>query len=63
MTLLKALVRSGKFCTILPELAVHEELERGECMTLKLATQLLPDTAIHVLSRVGRKTESLDQRK
>jgi len=55
LTLLKALVRSGKFCTILPELAVHEELERGECMTLKLATQLLPDTAIHVLSRVGRK--------
>jgi DNA-binding transcriptional LysR family regulator len=55
INLLKSLVRSGEFVTLVPELAVHEELERGEFVTLPLATDLLPDTGIHVLSRSGRQ--------
>jgi molybdate transport repressor ModE-like protein len=54
LALMKSLVRAGEFCTLLPELAVHEELDRGEFVTVRLATDLLPETAIHVLQRVGR---------
>lgn len=55
IALLKALVRSGEFCTVLPELAVHEEVTRGEFATVPLAGEGLPDTSIHVLCRVGRQ--------
>lgn len=55
INLLKSLVRAGEFITLLPELAVHEELERGDFVTVPLATDLLPDTVIQVLTRTGRQ--------
>lgn len=55
INLLKSLVRAGEFVTLLPELAVHEELERGDFVTLPLATSLLPDTGVQVLTRAGRQ--------
>lgn len=55
LNLLKSLVRSGEFVTLVPELAVHEELERGDFVALPLATDLLPPTGIHVLTRTGRQ--------
>lgn len=53
--LLKTLVRRCDFVTILPELAVHEEVDRGDVVAVPIASAWLPDTSIHVLTRVGRQ--------
>jgi DNA-binding transcriptional LysR family regulator len=54
LVLLKSLVSSGELLTLLPMLAVSEELERNEFVAVPINSTSLRDTSVHLISRLGR---------
>lgn len=52
--LLKGMLRSADLFTLLPMLAVIEEVERGEFVAVPVNSSALQDTAVHLISRLGR---------
>ncbi len=54
-TLLKSLLASGEFVTLLPLLAVSEELGSREFAAVPLDNATLNDTAVHLICRLGRR--------
>ncbi len=53
--LLKNLLQSGDLCTLLPLLAVAEEVERGEFAAVEVHGAALNGTSVHLMSRLGRR--------
>lgn len=53
--LLKQLLLSGDFITLLPRLAVSRELETGDFVAIPLEGPALQDVAIQLVSRLGRR--------
>jgi DNA-binding transcriptional LysR family regulator len=54
LVLLKSLVSSGELITLLPLLAVSEELERKELVAIPINSTALRDTSVHLICRLGR---------
>ncbi len=54
LVLLKDLLRAGDFVTLLPLLAVSREVARGELHAVPLQCAVLHDTAVVLMSRLGR---------
>jgi len=54
LVLLKSLVSSGELITLLPLLAVSEELERKELVAVPIKSCELRDTSVHLIGRLGR---------
>jgi DNA-binding transcriptional LysR family regulator len=54
LALLKTLLSSGDLLTLLPMLAVSEELERGAFVAIPVQSSALEDTSVHLIARLGR---------
>jgi len=54
LVLLKSLVSSGELITLLPLLAVSEELERKEFVAVPINSVALRETSVHLICRLGR---------
>jgi DNA-binding transcriptional LysR family regulator len=54
LVLLKSLVSSGELITLLPLLAVSEELERNEFVAVPINSTALRETSVHLICRLGR---------
>ncbi len=54
LVLLKELVRSGEFVTLLPLLAVRREIASGELVAIPFDSSIMDDTAVQLISRLGR---------
>jgi DNA-binding transcriptional LysR family regulator len=54
LVLLKELLRSGEFVTLLPLLAVRDDVARGELAARPLDNPMLRDTSVHLVCRLGR---------
>lgn len=54
LVLLKDLLRTGDFITLLPLLAVSKEVSRGELAAVPFSSSVLQDTAVQLVSRLGR---------
>jgi len=52
---LKNLLQSGELCTLLPLLAVAEEVERGDFVAIPVDGAALHGTSVHLISRLGRR--------
>jgi DNA-binding transcriptional LysR family regulator len=55
ITLLKSLLESGEFFTLLPVLAVGKEVENGQFTAVPIDSSALQDAAVHLISRLGRR--------
>jgi DNA-binding transcriptional LysR family regulator len=55
ITLLKSLLESGEFFTLLPVLAVGKEVENGQFAAVPIDSSALQDAAVHLISRLGRR--------
>lgn len=55
IVLLKSLLQSGDLCTLLPLLAVAEEVERGDFVAVPVEAAALDGTSVHLISRLGRR--------
>jgi DNA-binding transcriptional LysR family regulator len=55
IALLKALLRSGELCTLLPRLGVADELARGELSAVPIEGCALHETSAQVITRLGRQ--------
>jgi DNA-binding transcriptional LysR family regulator len=55
VTLLKSLLESGEFFTLLPALAVSKEVENGQFAAVPIDSTALQDAAVHLISRLGRR--------
>jgi DNA-binding transcriptional LysR family regulator len=55
ISMLKALLRSGNLCTLLPPLGVADEIERGELSAVPIDGFALHETAAQVITRLGRQ--------
>jgi DNA-binding transcriptional LysR family regulator len=55
IVLLKNLLQSGDLCTLLPLLAVAEEVERGDFVAIPVDGAALYGTSVHLISRLGRR--------
>jgi DNA-binding transcriptional LysR family regulator len=53
--LLKDMICCGPFVTVLPELTVSREIERGELIAISIDNPILNSTAVNLVSRVGRQ--------
>ena len=56
--LLREMVKSGMYATLLPEIAAVTELSRGELMAVPIESAALQDTALTVICRLGRTLPS-----
>lgn len=54
LLLLRNLLGSGDLITLMPLLAVMEEVERGELIAIPLISSVLQETSVHVICRLGR---------
>lgn len=54
LLLLRNLLCSSDLVTLMPLLAVMEEIERGELVARPLISTMLQDTSVHVICRLGR---------
>jgi DNA-binding transcriptional LysR family regulator len=54
LLLLRNLLGSGDLVTLMPMLAVMEEIERGELVARQLVSSELQETSVHVICRLGR---------
>ncbi len=54
LVLLKDLMRTGDFLTLLPVLAVSREVGRGELAAVPFDSAVLRDTSVQLVSRLGR---------
>lgn len=55
ITLLKSLLESGEFFTLLPLLAVRKEVENGQFAAVPIDSTALQDAAVQLISRLGRR--------
>jgi DNA-binding transcriptional LysR family regulator len=55
ITLLKNLLESGEFFTLLPALAVSEEVENRQFAAVPIDSTALQDAAVQLISRLGRR--------
>jgi DNA-binding transcriptional LysR family regulator len=55
IVLLKNLVANGEYLTLLPMLAVSEEVARGEFVAVRVDSASLQDTSVHLIGRLGRQ--------
>jgi DNA-binding transcriptional LysR family regulator len=55
ITLLKNLLESGEFFTLLPALAVSEEVENRQFSAVPIDSTALQDAAVQLISRLGRR--------
>ena len=54
LVLLKDLLRNADYVTLLPLLAVHREIGRGELVAIPFQSSVLQDTSVQLISRLGR---------
>jgi DNA-binding transcriptional LysR family regulator len=54
-TLLKSLLESGEFFTLLPVLAVSKEVENGRFAAVPIDSTALQDAAVQLICRLGRR--------
>jgi DNA-binding transcriptional LysR family regulator len=54
IVLLKHLLAEGEYLTLLPMLAVSEEVARGEFAAVRVQSASLQDTSVHLIGRLGR---------
>jgi DNA-binding transcriptional LysR family regulator len=54
LLLLRNLLCSSDLITLMPMLAVMEEIERGELVARPLVSSVLQETSVHVICRLGR---------
>ena len=54
LVLLRELLRTGSFITLLPILAVQREAARGELVAVPFDSSVVGDTAVQLMSRLGR---------
>lgn len=52
---LKSMLLSSDLITVLPMLAVAEEIEHGDFVALPIASASLQDTSVHLIGRLGRQ--------
>ncbi len=55
ITLLKSLVQSGEFFTLLPVLAVSKEVENRQFAAVPIVSSALQDAAVQLICRLGRR--------
>ncbi len=55
ITLLKSLLDSGEFVTLLPRLAVSKEVENGQLVAVPVASSALQAAAVQLICRLGRR--------
>ncbi len=55
VVVLKQLLLSSEMATVLPMLAFSEEIERHEVVAIPIDGASLPDTSVHLISRLGRQ--------
>lgn len=55
ITLLKSLLESGDFFTVLPELAVSKEVENGQFASVPIDSTALQAAAVQLICRLGRR--------
>jgi DNA-binding transcriptional LysR family regulator len=55
ITLLKSLLESGEFFTLLPVLAVSKEVENRQFSAVPIDSSALQDAAVQLISRLGRR--------
>ena len=55
ITLLKTLLESGEFFTLLPVLAVSKEVENRQFAAVPIDSTALQDAAVQLISRLGRR--------
>ena len=55
ITLLKSLLESGEFFTLLPVLAVGKEVENRRFAAVPIDSTALQDAAVQLISRLGRR--------
>jgi len=54
LLLLRNLLGASDLVTLMPMLAVMEEVERGELVARQLVSSELQETSVHVICRLGR---------
>lgn len=54
LTLLKTLIATGEYLSLMPMLAVSEEVSRGEFAAVRVDSASLRDTSVHLIGRLGR---------
>ena len=55
LALLKSLLGTGDFYTILPMLAASSEIQSGQLAAVPIASPALPEASVQLISRVGRR--------
>jgi DNA-binding transcriptional LysR family regulator len=55
LALLKSLLSTGDFYTILPMLAASSEIQSGQLAAVPIASPALPEASVQLISRVGRR--------
>ncbi len=55
LTLLKSLLSTGEFYTVLPLLAVSREIESGQLAAVPIDSPALQETSVQLISRLGRR--------
>lgn len=55
LALLKSLLSTGDFYTILPMLAASSEIHSGQLAAVPIASPALPEASVQLISRVGRR--------
>jgi DNA-binding transcriptional LysR family regulator len=62
ITLLKSLLESGEFFTLLPVLAVSKEIDSRQFAAVPIDSSALKDAAVQLISRLGRRLPPAPQR-
>jgi DNA-binding transcriptional LysR family regulator len=55
ITLMKSLLHSGEFFTVLPVLAVSKEVENGQFAAVPIDSSALQEASVQLVSRLGRR--------
>jgi DNA-binding transcriptional LysR family regulator len=55
LVMLKDLIKSGNFATLLPPLGVSREVSQGELVAIPFDSPVMQDTAVQLVSRLGRR--------
>jgi DNA-binding transcriptional LysR family regulator len=62
ITLLKSLLATGDFYTVLPVLAVSREIESGQLAAVPIDSPALQEASVQLISRLGRRLPPAPQR-
>jgi hypothetical protein len=55
LTLLKSLLTAGEFLTVLPVLAVSEEVKNGQFAAVPIDSAALQEASVQLIGRLGRR--------